>query len=188
MKCPICGTINKENYCIKCGTIIKNDGTIGKINIAEKKTIYDDLELFIGSNAEKIMYKGFNYVAGFFTPFYLLYRKCIWEGTILLIIDYFAAGLYFTIVNGPLLEMPFSIQLWIIGFLYLIHILIFGSTFNSYYLRHCKNKIKKLTFTSSNKGEIFQKQGGVSLLGPTIIPAIFGLIILICMSIGIRIM
>lgn len=188
MKCPTCGTINKENYCIKCGTLIMKDGTIGKINTEEKKNIYDDLELFVGKNTEKILHKGFNYSAAFFTPVYFLYRKCFWEGTILLILEYFLMLLYLTIANGPLLYMPNEFHLWIIGFLFITRIIIFGSTFNSYYLYRCKNKIKKLTFHDNNKGAIFQKYGGTSFLAPTLIPTIFYLIIIICMYIGIRIM
>lgn len=188
MKCPNCGAINKHNYCIKCGTMIMSDGTIGKINIEEKKTIYDELEIFIGNNAEQIIHKGFNYAAGFLTPIYLLYRKCITEGILLLLIDSFIIALYFVIVNGPLFAIPFSIQLGTILSLYFLRILIFGSTFNSYYLHRCKSIINKLTLQSNNKTELFQKYGGVSLVWPIVIPIIFIVVILICMFSGIRIM
>lgn len=188
MKCPKCGTNNKQNYCLKCGAMITKDGTIVQINIAEKKTIFDDLEIFIGNNASKIIYKGFNFMAGFLTPFYLLYRKCYLEGTILLISEYFSTLLFFYIINGPLRGLPPVMGLWIAGFLCAIHIIFFGSTINSYYLYRSKKKIEKLKSTPNFKIEDLTKHGGTSLFGLIIIPSIFWLIVIICMFLGIRIL
>lgn len=186
MKCPNCGTINKDNYCIKCGAIITNDGTIKQIRVEQQPSIYDDLEIFIDHNQNKILHSVFNWAAAFFSSIYLLYRKCYWEGILVLISQYLLSLLYFFIINEyfnflpPILIMEGTI------FLLFLHFLLFGVFANPYYIYRSKKKINQLKQSNTFTKEQLHNIGGVSLVSALCIPAFFFLIILIGFRLGIR--
>ena len=83
MKCPKCNAECLDNYCTRCGVVLQNSNlTIKKENPHER-----DLELFVGNNSEKIIYRNFNISAAIFNFLYYSYRKCYLFSIILFIIE-----------------------------------------------------------------------------------------------------
>lgn len=163
MICPKCGTENKENYCIRCGAIV-TDGVVYQISREEKPSIFDDLEIYIGPNSQKIINKNTNYAAGIFAPLYLIYRKCYLEGIILFTFEISMFYLYLFIVNKYLWFFPSIFGRLFRLFILVIHFLLYTIFTNSYYLHKSKKKIEHLKQQPNYQPNILAKAGGTNII------------------------
>lgn len=141
MICPNCGCNNNDNYCIKCGTLVNENG-INKIKVEYKEDINNQLEKILGHKFNVFVSRPRNYAAGFFGPFYLIYRRCYIEGIFLFILTYISF----------ILLMPFlTVFKFII--LYIFHFLFYVMFTNHYYVEKMK---KKLALAKTNKTKLGQ--------------------------------
>ena len=133
MICPKCGTENKENFCIKCGTIISKDGVIQiKDTRLNNDSLHSDLELYIGKNCDKILNRRLNLAAAFFSIEWFIYRKCYLLSFILLLLQLLIVmfvSIFFKSIN--------------IYFIYIIFILFYLFFANTLYILDARRKINK---------------------------------------------
>ena len=163
MKCPKCNKECFDNFCSRCKIILEENSLVKlKENIHEH-----DLDIFIGNNSEKIIYRNFNLPAALFNFLYYSYRKCYVFSFILFIIETFSYYYWINILNNNFI------------FLFLANILFFSTFGNSIYLAFAKKKIKKIENLDNFKDVLIIK-GGTNLVSPFVfilIIAIFALII-----------
>lgn len=147
MICPRCGTDTEEKKCPKCGSFINRNRMIEYAK--ENRDKISPLTLFIGPHSTQILNKPVNYAAGFFRPFYLVYRKHFLLGGI----DFFLEWLIYLIGFSSTI----SLLLYRLGFF-----LFWTSFFNPIYIYLCRKKMEKLQEKNICVEEIYKK-GGVSL-------------------------
>ena len=145
MKCPKCHhEIKLENYCTRCGIMIKNNEIIS----LKDKPQDNSLEYFIGEDYQKILKKN-NWTATFLGPLYLVYRKCYLIGILL--------G-YLQIIIVTILK---SLNPLILLTIELFFMLFYCCYTNSIYIYIAKNRIKKI---NSKEKEILNKNGGTTIV------------------------
>lgn len=137
MICPKCGTKNEGNYCIKCGTIVK-DNEVYQINT---KQISKDvlLESYFGIDYNYIVMKPYNLFGAFLGPFYLIYRKCIISGTVLLLLQ---LGIFYLIlpIIGALSQI-FGNPILALLLVLVINFFFQGAITNPLIILHANHKI-----------------------------------------------
>ena len=89
MKCPKCDNRIIKNFCIKCGALV-NEKEILQIKKVNYTSIDPDitlLEKYLGENSHLIINKTTSIYGGIFGVFYILYKKCLTDGLILIFIE-----------------------------------------------------------------------------------------------------
>lgn len=163
MICPKCDTQCEHNYCVRCGMFFKSDN---EYFMPKESPHEHDLEIFVGKNSEKIIYRNFNLSAAFFNFLYYLYRKCYVFGILLFLIQAF---IYYAWTN--ILECNY-IFIILVNFLFFM---IFG---NSIYLGISKLKIKKISKKENFKDYLAIK-GGTNIVFPLIFTITISILMLI---------
>ena len=82
--CPRCGSMIKNNYCVKCGPA--NNFYVEKLTKNDKKT---DLELFMKDSYKKAKYNNNLFLIFIMGPLYYSYYKLYFLGFILFAIEFF---------------------------------------------------------------------------------------------------
>lgn len=163
MRCPKCGTENKENFCMKCGTMLSNDGIIQiKDTRVNNDSLHSDLEFFIGKNYEKILNGRLNFAAAFFFILWFIYRKCYLLAFILFLIQLFIVMLVSVFFEG--------INIY---FIYIIFILFYLFFANTLYILDARRKIKKIKKKNVSYLAAIKKKGGTSIVAVIIFPIIY---------------
>lgn len=150
MKCPNCDTECKDDFCIKCGTMLNEKG---KVKISKKALHEHDIEIFVGNNSEKIIFRNFNLACALFNFLYYLYRKCYLFGIILFIIEFLGFYTWTKILNLNYI------------FLIFVNILFFMMFGNSIYMGIVKKRVKKHENKKDFK-DILAYKGGTNIYAP----------------------
>lgn len=156
MVCPKCGAEVKEGYCLRCGMLVSGklptqmDDSVfrDKTNIED----VDELEIFVGNNADKIIYNPVNFAASFLGPWWFAYRKCYFLSIFIPLI-----WILIVLLVEHFLTLP--------GFIYSLAFFIFYLMFaNKIYLYHAHRKIKKIKKKHMDYYALLKKKGGVTKL------------------------
>ena len=148
MICPKCDTVCQHNYCVRCGIFFKSDN---EYFLPKENPHEHDLEIFVGKNSEKIIYRNFNLSAAFFNFLYYLYRKCYLFGIILFLIQIALYYIWVILLNNNYIYIVLA------NFLFFM---IFG---NSIYLGISKTKIKKI-IKKENFKDYLAIKGGTNIV------------------------
>ncbi len=139
MICPKCGTENSGNFCIKCGTIVK-DNTLYQIN-TKQITTNSLLESYFGLDYNRIVMTPANIAGGIFGPLYLVYRGCFIGAIIMQLIQ---IGLFFLLI--PIIATLLPIMKPLSTYIIFAVILFFlqSALTNPIIIAHAKRKIIKI--------------------------------------------
>lgn len=155
MICPKCGTENKGNCCIRCGTMLNGNDIIQiKDTRVVGNSIHDDLVLFIGDKAELILNKKINIFAAIFSILWFVYRKSYLVATILLLVETL-------IILSVSLLIP-NIPIYVVFILFSIFYLFFANTL---YIADSSRKIRNVKRKNTAYFNKLRKKGGTSIIG-----------------------
>lgn len=163
MICPKCGTENKGNCCIRCGTMLNGNDIIQiKDTRVVGNSIHDDLVLFIGDKAELILNKKINIFAAIFLILWFVYRKSYLLATILLLIQAL-------IVLSISLLIP-KIPIYIVFIIFSLFYLFFANTL---YIADASRKIRNIKRKNTAYFNKLRKKGGTSIIGIVLFNIVF---------------
>lgn len=103
-KCPKCGFLMRDKYCLKCGYI--DERFVDEIT----KDTSSDMELLLKDDYQKIIHYNNSILIFIMGPLYLVYRGFILLGTIMFILDIFIRYYISTVLSYCLDTFMLGIQ------------------------------------------------------------------------------
>ena len=197
--CPKCGSSVKTNqiFCSSCGSrlfdnernLIDHPNQIDNDTVSNNQQLYQepqynrlihqdniatDEELvseYIGRNAKYFSEEGFSFCTFFFGVIYVFYRQMNFLGFIWLVISF---------ITTLFLPSFYKISPLIIN-------LIMAIYFKKLYLRHCREKVKKIKNENLDKSkeellDIMRRRGGTSISAVLLILLIYGSVVYFAFS------
>lgn len=172
MKCPKCGIETNQKFCPNCHGLIREP-------FVEKEEKEDILKNGIGAylkdNNHPIIVKNYTlsslFFGSFYTSYHKLYLSTFFEMLLNILLVY-----YIGLGHVPILLTPFIPFLYY--FLIFLRYLIRAMFGNTMMLWEVKSKVKKMVCQGDDL-EMIAIKGGVNIIPPAIVFAIYVLIILL---------